>query len=346
MTAILKQHNKMNKILGILAIVVLFSCNNGGTNFKKDPTLVKLKIIDTTFFQPSRLTSLNKSLLFLDNGEDFLIHLYDPSNKKRLYDGYHVGRGPNEILAPVSIQVTQENIFWIHDGVLQQFHKFLLIGDSIKVLEKIKFNSLRILYPNFISDSTLIALNILESSKGWVIKIDAKGNYLGQLVSFPANKLNYPENILTESYQGKLLVKPGGEKFVLACRYSDLLSIYDNQGGLVSTYRTKYPFDPIMKVSTVGQDLVMGQDDDTMIGFTDISVSKNFIFAVFSGKSRKEPNPTISNTILQFNWDGKLLNSFLVDLPISNICWSESDNALYMIALKNGYNCLARMSIN
>ncbi len=335
----------MNKILVILALVLLFSCNHGGTNFITDPTFVKLKIIDTTFFQPGLLTSLNNSLLFLDNGEDFLIHLYNPLTKKRLYDGYHVGRGPNEILGPFSVQVTQQNTFWIHDVILQQFHKFSLIGDSLKMLGKLKFNNLRILYPNFISDSTLVALNILESSKGWVIKIDAKGNYLEQLVSFPANKFNYPESILAESYQGKLLVKPGGEKFVLACRYSDLLSIYDNKGVLVSTYRTNYPFDPIMKVLTVEQALVMSQDDDTMIGFTDISVSNNFIFAVFSGKSRKEPNPTISNTILQFNWDGRLLNSFLSDLPISNICWSESDDALYMISLKNGYNCLAQINI-
>ncbi len=335
----------MKQYLGILALVTLFSCNNGGTNFEKDPTLVKLKIIDTTFFKPSRLTSISNSLLFLDNYEEFLIHLYDPFTKKRLYDGYHVGRGPNEILGPFSIQVTQQDTFWIHDFVLQQFHKFSLNGDSIKMLEKLKFNSLRILYPNFISDSTLIAINILESSKGWVIKIDTKGEYLGQLVSFPANKQDYPDNILTESYQAKLQVKPGREKFVLACRYSDILSIYDNQGILVSTYRTKYPFDPIMKVSTEGQYLVMGQDDDTMIGFTDISVSKNFIFALFSGKSRKEPNPTLSNTILQFDWDGKLLNTYTADLQILNICWSESDNTLYMIALKNGNNCLTQIDI-
>lgn len=335
----------MNKILGILAMVTLFSCTNGGTKFEKDPTLVKLKIIDTTFFQPSRLTSLNNSLLFLDNDEEFLIHLYNPSTKKRLFDGYHVGRGPNEILGPSSVQVIQQDTFWIHDFVLQLFYKFSLNGDSIKMLEKLKFKSLRILYPNFISDSTLIALNILESSKGWVIKIDTKGDYLGQLVSFPANKPDYPDNILTESYQAKLLVKPGGGKFVLACRYSDLLSIYDTRGVLVNTYRTKYPFDPTMKVTTVGQDLVMGQDDDTMIGFTDISVSRNSIFAVFSGKSRKEPNPTSSNTILQFDWDGKLINSFITNLPILNICWSENDNTLYMIALKNGNNCLAQMSI-
>jgi len=326
-------------------MVVVFSCNNGCNNFKTDPTLVKLKIIDTTFFQPSQLTLLNNSLLFLDNDEEFLIHLYNPSTKKRLFDGYHVGRGPNEILGSSSVQVTQQDTFWIHDFVLQLFHKFSLDGDSILLLDKIKFKNLRILYPNFMSDTTLIAINTLESAKGWVIQIDSKGDYLGSLVSFPVNKPDYPDNILTESYQAKLLVKPGGEKFVLACRYSDLFSIYDNKGVLVSTYRTKYPFDPIMKVTTVGQDLVMGQDDDTMIGFTDISVSKNYIFTVFSGKSRKEPNPTFSNSILQFNWDGKLVNSFMTDLPILNICWSENANTLYMIALKNGYNCLAQMSI-
>jgi hypothetical protein len=332
-----------NVIILFSLIAVLDSCYNSGDADLK-PRSVKIDRIDSTFLCPFGMTAFNNHLLLTGEYENNLIHIYDPVEMKTIFSGFKTGRGPDEMLDASSAQITQNDHIWIYDFITRQFNQFIYISDSLKPKGKIKTDH-RIMSPHFISDSALIALNTFESSKGWVSMFDKNGDYVKSLVEFPVNKDVLPDPIFTESYQGKLLINPDRRNFVVACRYSDRLSIYDVKGNHISTFRSDRPFEPIMIVEQTPDSYNMLQTEDTKIGFPEIAVSNDFIFALFSGKSRKTANPATSNRVYQLTWTGKLTNIYETDLSIIDLEWSEFYNCLYMFATDNYNYYLGRLAL-
>lgn len=330
-----------NAIFLLTLIFILDSCNNS-REIDLRPKSAKIEKIDSSFLHPFSLNAINNHLLLTGESDKNLIHLYDPIEMKTIFSGFKRGKGPDEMLSTSSVQIMELTDIWIYDFITRQFNQFVYYSDSLKLKGKLKIDH-RIMNPNFISDSTIIALNTLESNKGWVSMFDQNGNYVKSLVEYPVNNDDLPDPIFTESYQGKLLIKPDRQKFVVACRYSDRLTIYDIKGNHISTFRSDYPFEPIITVEQMPDFYIMGQTEETKIGFPEIAVSNNYIFALFSGKSRKTPNPTYSNRLFQFTWTGKLVDIYETDLTITDLGWSEFHNCLYMFAINKHKYYLGKM---
>jgi hypothetical protein len=333
-----------NAIFLLYLIVVLDSCNNYG-NVVLRPRSVKIEKIDSSFLRSFSLTSLNNHLMLTGESENNLIHLYDPVEMKIIFSGFKEGRGPDEMLSAFPVQIRQNSDIWIYDITSGQFNQFIYCTDSLKLKDRIKINQ-RILSPNFISDSTIIGINLLESNKGWISMFDRNGNYVKSLVDYPVNNDHLPDPIFTESYQGRLLIRPDLRKFVIACRLADRLSIYDVKGEHISTYRSDCPFEPIIGVDQTPDFFIMSQNQETKIGFPAITVSNEFIFALFSGKSRKYLNPTFSNIVYQLTWTGKLVDIYETDLPIIDLEWSEFHNCLYVFATDKNNFYLGKLALS
>ena len=334
----------MKKSIILLSLVILFSCTNS-KNIRLKPENVQIEKIDSSFLRPFNLTAVNNLLLLMAESEKGIIHLYDPIKQRTVFEGFATGRGPDEMLGPSSVQIRQNGNVWIYDVVTRYFNHFNLSSDSLKFTDKIKMD-LRIMSAYFISDTTIIALNLIEGNKGWVLLLDKNGNYKKSIVDYPANNDDLPAPVFTESYQGRLSVKPDLQKFVIACRYADRLSIYDIKNNHISTFRSDYPFEPTITVTQTPDFYIMGQSDETKIGFPEISVSNDFVFALFSGKSRKTANPTFSDKVYQLTWTGELVNIYETDLSITDLCWSEFHNCLYVCATDNNNFYLGKLVLS
>lgn len=327
-------------------IYLLVGCSNNANKNRAPETKGTVRLIEQEFLWPTRPTFISEyRMLYIDEKEPCFLHLYDPINKKKVFSGYQIGRGPDEMLGPFSISIESDTAFWIHDIVQKEFKQFLIIGDSIASSKKIPLQEKRLLYPNILNNDFVLAVNISSESDAWVNIYDSVGNLIRELVKYPENELGIPQSVFMESYQGNLKVKPDKSKFVLACRYSDMLNVYNIDGTPVLTYRTNKPFKPKMIVQSIGGGIVMAQNDETILGFTDVAVSDDYIFGLFSGKSRKEKDPSYCNEILQFDWSGKLLMRYFFEVPLVSITFSNEEQALYMFIMESNIKKLANFRI-
>ena len=351
MISITHPYRRNSRVWSIVLLSLLVSSLWSCAGKRNEINPVEIKGITTKFEEdflwPTRPTYISDNrLLYIDEKETCFIHLYNLSQERKIYSGFHIGRGPSEMLGPFSISVEDDTTFWIHDIVKQEFKRFVISHDTILTSNKISFHQNRILYPNIITNDYVIALNLNSQSSAWVCVFDSVGSIIKELVKYPDNRLDIPQMVFMESYQGNLKVKPDNTKFVLACRYTDLLNIYNLDGTLISSFRTENPFSPKINAQAMGGGLVMAQDEETMLGFIDLAVSDEYVFGLFSGKSRKDKNPSYCNKILQFDWNGQLLNVFSFDESLISITCSKEEDCLYMFVMDENKKKLAKFRIN
>lgn len=70
---------------------------------------------------------------------------------------------------------------------------------------------------------------------------------------------------------------------------------------------------------------------DNRSGFTDVAVSDDKVYAIYSGKTFRgnEQDFQQCNKMLVFDWQGNLLDTYSVDMPLTNISFDNTENMLY-----------------
>jgi len=332
----IKKPNCMRLLIFFFLLLIFTGCNKTRSYFQIEPISIDLTLLNDTFTYPKSLTIIDTFLIYVDTKEDYFLHMYDIKNRERKFSGFSIGRGPEEMLAPSSITVKKNNEFWIHDYVLRKFYQYFIKNESIILSDKISFSDSRLTYPGFIRDNEIIAVNLMGISKGWISKFDTNGTFLEIFADFPENEDNIPDQIFMETLQGRLAIKPDRRKVVLACRYTDQIQIYNNDGSLVKNYRTTKPFPPIIDIASTKDGWVMGQTEGTRFSFVGMTVSNEYIYALYSGKTRKESElPNYGNYILQLDWNGNLVRVIEIGYSSIYISWSEFDQRLYLKVIKD-----------
>jgi len=141
-------------------LFVFVACNGKKGSAKSE--IRQIEVIDHEFLSPTRLTQFGSDFVFIDTRDSVLLHLTDIATLNDIFKGFRIGRGPNEISGPFSIFKKSETEFWIHDIVNPRFFHFVIQNDSIKLINKINLTNLRVMFPSYINDSTILAINMID----------------------------------------------------------------------------------------------------------------------------------------------------------------------------------------
>jgi len=89
------------------------------------------------------------------------------------------------------------------------------------------------------------------------------------------------------------------------------------------------------KVRIKGVENVIYKRDNQM-GFTDVAVSQDRVYAIHSGNtySKMNKNFTSCEELLEFDWEGNLLNIFVLKVPATSIYYDEDEHVLYAVRNK------------
>lgn len=70
------------------------------------------------------------------------------------------------------------------------------------------------------------------------------------------------------------------------------------------------------------------------MGFSDITVSEDRVYALHSGKTYNESGRDFytCNELLVFDWDGNLLNTYMLDKSAVGVSYDEGENVLYAVS--------------
>lgn len=75
---------------------------------------------------------------------------------------------------------------------------------------------------------------------------------------------------------------------------------------------------------------------DNKMSFTMAYATDNYIYLLYSGKNFRDAGMDAfkANVIYQLSWNGKPINKFETDYPLTNFCVSDNDDVLYALADK------------
>lgn len=85
--------------------------------------------------------------------------------------------------------------------------------------------------------------------------------------------------------------------------------------------------------------------DKTVIGFTSVTASQDYIFAMFNGKSYSEVlrNPKkdnlLCNDMCVYDWDGNLLGNIKLNIETKDIYYNEDTDEMNLIGINSRGEC-------
>lgn len=322
----------------ILALFFLYNIFfNKSTSFKKEFTLLRqVSEFGDSLGSPSRLIVLDSTIIIIDNKPltgFSSVQAYGASGIYLRSFGRQ-GQGPNEMLSPwqIFIDPANKNNFWIFDLALYRLTEFSLNGK-----ENNKFITFKggMPYSPILLKNGLIESPGFSLTKGRLAVYDTSGKMLKIIGEIPPGKKeNVPVPVHQVAFQSVLKVKPDGSLLVLAVRYADMLEIYKPDGTLVKRVHGPVNKNPIYNVDLVNGSPVMAIDTkNSIIGYTDIALTNNYIYALFSGRTINEyhQKAPYGNHVHVFNWKGEILKVYKTDSDLLTIAVSNDENRLYAV---------------
>jgi hypothetical protein len=336
------------KNVSILIIFLLLSttCNFESKDklcFRKNRKINgEVKSLHNAFLsKPHRILSWDKYAIVIDNVNSKFIKVIDLEQNKLVSEFADMGRGPNEISYFGDAWIDQlNNNLEILDLTNKSIHVYSLRNledKDIKPIAKIELESpgefKRMHYSRIhrLSDSLLISAGILEV--GRFALINGIGKYIGPFEDIDIygeefSSFSNIENCL--ALQGKLRGEQNLGKFVFATTKSAFIHFYQYQDqNITSVKNIKYFSAPPIRIENS-----IATSREIPFAFMDVATSKDFVFALYSGKSVAQHNLNSDECtqIFVYDWKGNPIEEIEIGIPCKIFCYHEKLNSLVGIA--------------
>lgn len=159
----------------------------------------------------------------------------------------------------------------------------------------------------------------------------------GYFLDYPAHPVFPDITECTKSvlYASSVLkVRPDNCAFVCADMYSGLLDICRVDGGHISRIRQHIFHHPKVYIhEKTGEHPYVAYSKDNCFGFTDVTVSEDRIYAIYSGKTyrRNQADFQQCQTLFILDWEGNILSTYRIDTPLTYLQYETEENAIYAI---------------
>jgi hypothetical protein len=294
---------------------------------------------------------LHDSILVIANykGEP-LIELYDiygNAGKKFLT----IGNGPEEVLCVGNLQASvTNNSIYVYDLFQKKFLKFDIKRNfQSAVNPDTIYNYSGYLYLHQ-KDSTVLFDKLLMGKDCLIGESqDVRGrivmmNFDGSLIGFAGN---YPPKMYEELsdygnadlYAAAYILSSDASKLVLTTYMADMIDIFDiskvSAPELVWSHTGFLPHD--LYILNPSQ---AAHTKESRHGYSGLTASDNFIYALFSGRQLKEKNYSYGNIIRVMSWDGTNRFELQSNMDLRRISVSSDDRKIYAIAIDEADNPL------
>jgi len=330
------------KIILISFIISAQGCvesNYSGFYFDEQKELIgkTLPVVDSISLRyPFRIRQKDSSLYILDlHGYDFYCHkLSYPS--MNFIDSYaHMGNGPKDFLSVENIRLNKKGDLYLLDANRET----IIIYDNInkKPNKRIRLSDKLIRSLDFalLDDSLFIVTDY--TGKYRINIVDDKGSVQSQLFKIPTKKRKDPNEsdiVLAQAWRSFLDYNPD----------NGVLGMVTQLGQVIEIYNLKTNKTVNILYGKFGEPEFINQGSfavpNGIMGYSDIQVGKNKIYAVFWGHSFKDirKNQTTiegGNIIQVFSLEGKPICQYILDKHITGFSVNEENNKLLGLDVNN-----------
>lgn len=291
--------------------------------------------IGNTIKRAYELLLVDNLLIVSDPNERFHFTVIDIEIEKKLGEFGKIGDGPCELTFPSGMQVTGrgDKIVGVNNRNKFSYQEFDLSSFGTDVGGRdVCFNATKGFNYNYqkiilVKDGLFAGTGLFESRFA-ISKVDEPEPswYFGEY-PFSEDLSEFDHNILAMAFQGEMLMRPSGGKFVstsIASFNFDIVRIGpDGSFELESEHR----FWPPSFSGISGSFIQATMNSENKYGCLSTSVSDDYIYILFSGK-KMNANAMYSRTIFVFDWDGNPVEVIELDQDLNLISISQNDEYL------------------
>ncbi len=332
------------KYVLLFCLVFLFSCAE--KNQYKDakrftmedfPEVVSVTgkevVFEEELYMPMRIYLLDSVLVLLNRNMESHLTRYNIYTKKKIGEDISFGSGPEEMLNPESVQLL-DSVVWIYDTGKRRASRYLRkdfgLSSALKPDSSIVFEE-ALDKISFLNEREIVA-TVLSPEHKRLSFFNQEGliKTVGEFPSIP-NEVTAIEAI--ETFLGDLAVNPQNGKICLSYRRTDLIEFYDSTGRLEKRLYGPDHFLPFLKQRTIGEGIgyrsIPGETRDAY--FFPVQI-RDQVALLYSGQTFDlDKRMYYLNQIFFFDWDGKPLKKYILDIPIFHFTIDEQSNRLYGI---------------
>ena len=351
----------MNKMIGgiaasLMAMAMFFSCNTNDKSYFVGEETFNIKNIETlklegaimqfndTIMNPVGI-NVKDTLLFLKNrSAEYVYDIYNLNNNEKINECLTIGQGPDEFIFPLIIQSPDTNI-WMYDkgkSILKKYDVLDLLGNHYPISTK------SISLKNHASDKVAVLSNgnILASinrlPRGGFDLYDSNGTILDSIGKFPeftSKSLSDMEKV--QSFRSGFTTN-FSDRIFISYSLTDLIEIYDYEGNCIKRMLGPDQIELAMGLQPAGGDYVAAKPvkDKTRICYSPSPVyTENEVFVLYFGGLLEDYQDRYFKIIV-FDWDGKPLRVYELDIPLFTFDVDSEHRIIYGITNSPEYRII------
>jgi hypothetical protein len=327
-----------NFFIGCLSIFFLIGC----TNEKMQNEIMHLHhevldFPDMLIGSPGDIQKVGDCLIVLDYQLDSLFHRVDLAKNRYIGMFGTKGQGPDDFIHPSSLKILDDDRFTCYDLSTDCLNLIELcqVDDKVGISRMFKYAKMLTFDVVPMSDRLFIVNG--ETDGAMFALIDKDGMVLSLSDEYPhkdESEKNIPARFRAMAYQGTLRGNSKGY-FAYAIRNAKQVHLYKMEnnrivkiGEVIEGYAH---YEPNM-ASEGGYGVA--HKGEYPKSYMDLAVTDKYVYALYSGRSFKEYKLSCyeCETIYVYDWAGKLVNTYRLDVPIVQFCIDEDENMIYAIA--------------
>lgn len=325
----------------IIVFLIFFACKKPSSILDLSNNEIhiyheQLAIEDTLLHDIDEIALLDSLLFVIDETEHFYFALFNIKTDSLMFRFGTKGNGPGELMWPLFIECNKQNNAFVVSAINPVGYMYYSIDSLIANpnsytpgILKIKKRDDNFIYTvNRLNDSLYIGKGQLKDGQFAII------NKAGEIISiqekYPVGDEVelYNQVELGSTYQGEITTKPESNKFAYVSIVGSILEVCEVKEDLliekIKTYYFNYP----QIVSSNNRTALVKEN---IIGYKNLYSTKNYFYILYSelGMMEMMGNAFIFNTILVFDWNGKLVKKLKTDINLRTFAVSEDDKIIY-----------------
>lgn len=260
-----------------------------------------------------------------------------------LSNGYFgKGKGPSQVIGPRAFGVNS-NRLWVQDITLNKVFTIDL-RKAINTNASVSFNE----YPHenqyYMIDfkDSLHYFGVGSVNSGFKIQeIDLNsGKVVNEYGKIEKTPKNIPLQLFKSAYQSFIFAKPTGDKLVLPYRYLDAIEIFNVKTRSSVAIHGPEGYD----VEYMPLNNGAGRTQKTRIAFVNGTVTNEYIYLAYSGKTENSSNPYYGNCIYIYDWDGNPVRMLVLNKYIQGLVVTKDNKILYAFDVNTGFLIQAKIN--
>lgn len=292
---------------------------------------------------------VHDSILIIHNrdksGKHFF-HNYSLAQKK-FSDGYlQRGRGPGEAFGIFTTGIA-DNFLWAHDISLGSVFQFELSG----------LNGTAAIQPCAVRDleDSYFHLAMADSNDYYAVGHELSEykitygslNTTGKKAEFGDFCMideNVPIEVFKDAHASIIVTKPGGEKVVVAYRYTDVIEIFDLKDQTFKSIFGPEKFNVEYEAGQSEYHNYMAKTRKTRKAFVAGAATNEHIYLLFSGFHNNHKYWSYATKLFVYTWDGIPIKSYNLDRGVNVIGVNQDGSTIYSYDPETGYLLSAQLT--